>query len=200
MCTETFLRLPEEKRNRFLEAAWEEFTRVKYSDVSINKIVQRAGIPRGSFYQYFAGKDDLFAYLSNGVRDWITEEFYSLLQSSGGDLFRVYLACYDDFDNAVTVNPLLDRSIRFLRLNVGMDLKKLAQGKPDDETSCRLLQLVDISAFRQQSSVFVRGVFALAGMTLACAVTDYLSRPEEKEKIRQDLETRLEIIRAGCMA
>ena len=27
MCKETFLRLPEEKRNRFLEAAWEEFTR-----------------------------------------------------------------------------------------------------------------------------------------------------------------------------
>ena len=42
MCKETFLRLPEEKRNRFLEAAWEEFTRVKFADVSINQIVRRA--------------------------------------------------------------------------------------------------------------------------------------------------------------
>lgn len=38
MCKETFLRLPEEKRNRFLEAAWEEFTRVKFADASINQI------------------------------------------------------------------------------------------------------------------------------------------------------------------
>ena len=30
MSTETFLRLPEEKRNRVLDAAWEEFTRVRY--------------------------------------------------------------------------------------------------------------------------------------------------------------------------
>ena len=56
MCTETFLRLPEEKRNRFLEAAWEEFTSVPFEEASINKIVRRAKIPRGSFYQYFSDK------------------------------------------------------------------------------------------------------------------------------------------------
>ena len=58
MCSETFLRLPEEKRGRFLEAAWEEFTRVKFADASINQIVRRAGIPRGSFYQYFSDNED----------------------------------------------------------------------------------------------------------------------------------------------
>ena len=42
MCKETFLRLPEEKRRRFLEAAWGEFTRVKFADVSINQIVRQA--------------------------------------------------------------------------------------------------------------------------------------------------------------
>ena len=46
MCSETFLRLPEEKRNRFLEAAWEEFTRVSFADASINQIVRRCGIAR----------------------------------------------------------------------------------------------------------------------------------------------------------
>ena len=39
MCTETFLRLPEEKRNRFLDAAWEEFTHTSFEKASINKIV-----------------------------------------------------------------------------------------------------------------------------------------------------------------
>ena len=63
MCSETFLRLPEEKRQRFLDAAWEEFTRVSFSEASINQIVRRCGIARGSFYQYFRDKEELMEYL-----------------------------------------------------------------------------------------------------------------------------------------
>ena len=77
MCKETFLRLPEEKRNRFLEAAWEEFTRVKFADVSINQIVRRAGVPRGSFYQYFADKEDLFTYLVSMSRERFAQGFHA---------------------------------------------------------------------------------------------------------------------------
>ena len=46
MCSETFLRLSEEKRNRVLDAAWEEVTRVSFAEVSINRIVQKAEIAR----------------------------------------------------------------------------------------------------------------------------------------------------------
>ena len=74
MCTETFLRLPEEKRRRFLDAAWEEFSGARFTDVSINQIVRRAGIPRGSFYQYFSDKEALFAYLLEEVRNHVKEE------------------------------------------------------------------------------------------------------------------------------
>lgn len=71
MCTETFLRLPEEKRSRFLNAAWEEFTSTRFADVSINQIIRKAKIPRGSFYQYFLDKEDLFAYLLEEVREHV---------------------------------------------------------------------------------------------------------------------------------
>ena len=64
MPSDTFFRLPEAKRERLMEAAWDEFTAVRCSDASINKIIRSAGIPRGSFYQYFADKDDLFLYLN----------------------------------------------------------------------------------------------------------------------------------------
>ena len=47
----TFFRLPEEKRARLLNAAWDEFTRVSLSEASINSIIRAANIPRGSFYQ-----------------------------------------------------------------------------------------------------------------------------------------------------
>lgn len=64
MPTSTFFRLPEEKRQRLIEAAWEEFTQNSFSDVSINQIIRAAGIPRGSFYQYFADKGDLFFFFA----------------------------------------------------------------------------------------------------------------------------------------
>ena len=58
MPSETFLRLTEEKRTRLVDAAWEEVLRVPFEEMSINKIILRARIPRGSFYQYFTDKKD----------------------------------------------------------------------------------------------------------------------------------------------
>ena len=56
MPSNTFFRLPEEKRQRLLDAAWEEFSRVSFADASINQIIRAANISRGSFYQYFTDK------------------------------------------------------------------------------------------------------------------------------------------------
>jgi AcrR family transcriptional regulator len=59
----TFFNLPEEKRHKFLECAMDEFARNDYDAASISQIVARAGIAKGSLYQYFADKNDLYRYL-----------------------------------------------------------------------------------------------------------------------------------------
>ena len=58
----TFERLPEEKRNRILQAARAEFIRYPYEKTSINRILAEAEVPKGSFYQYFDDKSDLFSF------------------------------------------------------------------------------------------------------------------------------------------
>ncbi|HSM56685.1 MAG TPA: TetR/AcrR family transcriptional regulator [Candidatus Sulfomarinibacteraceae bacterium] len=63
MPKQTFFNLAAEKRERILDVAIDEFAQNDYSNVSISKIVQRAGIAKGSFYQYFEDKEDLYAYL-----------------------------------------------------------------------------------------------------------------------------------------
>ncbi|MFN2187433.1 MAG: TetR/AcrR family transcriptional regulator [Candidatus Promineifilaceae bacterium] len=63
MPKETFLNLPEEKRALICEAALMEFAQNSYESASINRIVAKAGIAKGSFYQYFEDKQDLFRYL-----------------------------------------------------------------------------------------------------------------------------------------
>jgi AcrR family transcriptional regulator len=62
MPTQTFFNLPEEKRRRIVEAATAEFAANPLAKASIAAIVEAAGIPRGSFYQYFDGIEDAYKY------------------------------------------------------------------------------------------------------------------------------------------
>ena len=59
----TFFNLPEEKKDKIIAVAIDEFAQNHYEKVTINKIVERAEIPKGSFYQYFENKDDLYIFL-----------------------------------------------------------------------------------------------------------------------------------------
>lgn len=63
MPKQTFLNLPAEKRDAFLEIALEEFADNDYNSASVSRIVEKAGIAKGSLYQYFDDKQDLFLYL-----------------------------------------------------------------------------------------------------------------------------------------
>ena len=65
MPKETFENLPSEKRERFIDAALEEFAANDYRDASISRIAGKAGIAKGSVYQYFADKKDVYLYLIN---------------------------------------------------------------------------------------------------------------------------------------
>lgn len=59
----TFFNLTENKREKILEAAIDEFAQYTYHQASITRIVEKAGIAKGSFYQYFEDKKDLFQYI-----------------------------------------------------------------------------------------------------------------------------------------
>jgi len=63
MPTDTYFNLPEAKRSRLLEVLLEEFSENDYKNVSIERIAARAGIAKGSFYQYFEDKRDCYLYL-----------------------------------------------------------------------------------------------------------------------------------------
>jgi len=63
MPKETFYNLSEGKREKIIEAAMKEFEQKNFDSSSINKIVENSGISKGSFYQYFADKKDLYKYI-----------------------------------------------------------------------------------------------------------------------------------------
>jgi TetR/AcrR family transcriptional regulator len=59
----TFLNLPEEKRRRILREAVREFAEQGFQKSSLNTIVARLGIAKGSLYQYFDNKEALFLFV-----------------------------------------------------------------------------------------------------------------------------------------
>lgn len=59
----TFENLPAAKRQAIINLALEEFAERPYPVASISRIVERAGIAKGSIYQYFEHKQDLFLFL-----------------------------------------------------------------------------------------------------------------------------------------
>jgi len=64
MPRDTFFNLPEDKRNLICAVAIEEFAEYSFDQASINRIVAKSSIAKGSFYQYFEDKKDLFLYLA----------------------------------------------------------------------------------------------------------------------------------------
>jgi len=64
MPTETWARLPDARRDAVLAAAEAEFAANGFSRGSLNVIARTAGVAKGSLFQYFDDKLDLFAHLS----------------------------------------------------------------------------------------------------------------------------------------
>ena len=200
MCRETFRRLPEEKRTRFLEAAWDEFTRVSIEEVSINQIVRKAGVPRGSFYQYFADKGDLFTYLMEGVGAHYISEYRKIIQQAKGDIFKAQQLAFAGFiGEARYEDSLFDRCLRLLQLNPGLPMQLMVMEAKDSPVLAGVKDLLDTSALVRQDEEYLNQLFYITVLALATAVRDNLTDPEQAEQQRQALDLRLEIIQHGCL-
>ncbi|MFP4478278.1 MAG: TetR family transcriptional regulator [Candidatus Izemoplasmatales bacterium] len=69
MPKQTFFNLKKEKKEKIIEAAINEFADKTYEMVNLSDIIKQAKIPRGSFYQYFEDKKDLYFYLLEIIQE-----------------------------------------------------------------------------------------------------------------------------------
>ena len=88
MPSPTFQRLNQKKRTRFIHEAYKEFSLNTYQGASITNLVKTLGIAKGSVYQYFNDKEELYRFLVEEVMlqlnklldqtcSYNGEEFYS---------------------------------------------------------------------------------------------------------------------------
>ena len=60
MPKEVFLKLPAEKQEKILSILETEFKTKPFQKVNVKEIVEKSGIARGSFYQYFENLEDAY--------------------------------------------------------------------------------------------------------------------------------------------
>lgn len=126
MPTSTFYNLPPPKRNKLLRAAVAEFAQKPFDEVSINRIIQAAEIPRGSFYQYFADKRDLFQFVLHCYDQELKGAVVKALENCGGRLLDLPLALFDLVLAHVQENRAeFSQFLSILRQNLGMDVGQL---------------------------------------------------------------------------
>lgn len=195
MPEQTFFNLPPEKRGKIIEAAIEEFAGHTFKTASIARIVEAAGIPRGSFYQYFAGLKDLYRYIISVIADRKMEKF------------SVMLAEFHSLDTFAKLRKLYRTGIEFAAENPGMALIGNNFMKESEE-----LRVEIIGEYGEKGQDFFRGML-MQGMergeidesvdievasflmfSMNTALADYyLSRLDDKGMM-QDLDRWLSLV------
>ena len=89
MPSERFKRLPEEKQKKIRDACMAEYTRTTIEKASLNRMIEDAGISRGSFYTYFDSKWDVLGYLCESFINEFYECGVRCLEEAQGDIWEM---------------------------------------------------------------------------------------------------------------
>lgn len=175
----TFFRLPDEKRQRLMDAAVKEFTRAPFAKASVSNIIQTAGIPRGSFYQYFEDKQDIFFYMLEELGERIGSRLEIILADNDGQLMLSIRKFFD-----YVIDTILDgeQGPLFQNIFVYMDFRSAShtafggeRDKHDKHVRLRrqLMEQVDFSALKVQGEDELYLLMRTAMGVLIQSITHY---------------------------
>lgn len=90
MPKQTFYKLADAKRKSFLNEAYKEFACHSFEGASITNLVKTLGIAKGSVYQYFNDKEELYNFLVNDADRQLNQLIDQACAYNGEDFFDWY--------------------------------------------------------------------------------------------------------------
>ncbi|RNB86511.1 TetR/AcrR family transcriptional regulator [Brevibacillus nitrificans] len=100
----------EKTREKILKMALKLFSEKGYDKVTVDEIVSQTGTSKGSFYQHFSAKSDIFL-----VRFAEVDEYYS----------EVYQSFPKEMDATEKIMIFIRKLMSFLEMEMGKDLMKV---------------------------------------------------------------------------
>ena len=201
MPTDTFNKLPEEKKTKVILAAKKEFTRASLKEASIKNIVEEAGIARGSFYQYFKNKDDAFDYFVEESSKRIKEKVVKRISSVHGDIFEL---CETVFDEIVVAGSdkkwqeIIFHVVPYTNMNKLEPISHYIENMNREEwlVACSSLGIGNLDIKDENEVMDIIGVIEALFQS---ALPKVFSEEENREELRKQFRRRLNIVRKATV-
>lgn len=195
MPTSTFFNLPPEKQAKLLRAAVGEFSQKPYGEVPLSKIIAGAGIPRGSFYQYFSDKTDLFVYVLSHYGGRLKQLVLRCLEDCGGDLLALPAALFDAMMEAFAgAGEEIRAVMSIVRHNAGFDAGRMCQ-PPGLAEALLAAARTDTLALKdpEDRQALAELLLSATGQAVAAAACG-----QKPELCRDRLERKVALLRRGA--
>ena len=178
MPTQTFWNLSLEKREKLVTAAKKEFARVVLPEASINKIIQDAQIPRGSFYMYFKNKEELYFYILLEYRNRAISRILELLEENQGDVIATFAVLYEDIIEYCSQKSQAQyfKNV-FLNMNLYMEKKVLFPSLKEDQrprTQPALQNAINTDLLSEEAKEHLEDVLGMLFQTMTHNVVPVL--------------------------
>lgn len=215
MPKETFFHLPQEKQQRIMKAAKKEFSRAPLVEASIAKIIKDAEIPRGSFYQYFEDKEDIYYYYFQSMRRNSQQELNLAIRQASGDLFEGFEIYFTKMvkevlqgtDAAFYKNLFMNmdyRSFHKVTPHLSRNPHSICRKDPRDNESLReFYSLIDLSILnvgnQEELKKLIRMLMHLVFSTVAEGYRQLLGREDfDVEEVLRDFSLQLNWLKSGA--
>jgi len=200
MPKQTFFNLNKDKQEKIVNAAIKEFSIKTFSSSSIAKIISDSRIPRGSFYQYFEDKFDIYKYIMDIIKIKKMEYFKADLNN---------MSTYGFFK---TFHLMIEKGMKFTMDNP--DLAKIGvklMNDTDVEFKNKLLGNYAVEADQLLENLILAGIknnelkadidvkfmsFVLYKMMMSIT-TEYVKEHFSYDKVDVELEKMLEFLKHG---
>lgn len=197
MPKQTFFNLPEEKKERLLNAAYQEFSSVSLDEASINAIIHESDISRGSFYQYFEDKEDLYFYCAHLLKKGEKAQVDKCFEDASGNVIDGLKKTFDLLYKTYTTGPNKDFyhhyfvNMTFRKSRNIYDEKKQQPQKPQKHAYPDIITILNQSELNfsseQELQDFLQYTFQMIHWTIARSFLKKLSKEEAHDEINQRL-------------
>lgn len=139
----TFENLPEEKQERVLQEATREFADHGYHQASVNRMVDRLGIAKGSLFKYFGNKQGLFEHLFGHAVTEFKKPLKAIRDTGKGDFFERMEQTFMASGKFVDAHPSIYRIYLKMLFNERFPLRERFLGEIRRANAKYLRQLIE---------------------------------------------------------